>query len=65
MCHGCRCPISKEDQNSPHFVLGVCCPRCHRELTDAQKSRFSERQKQIELAKEREEKHLGRTLGLD
>jgi UPF0176 protein len=62
MCHGCRCPISNEDKNSPHYIQGVCCPRCHRELTDAQKSRFSERQKQIELAKTREEKHLGRAV---
>ena len=61
MCHGCRSPITDEDKNSPHFIQGVCCQRCHRELTDSQKARFAERQKQIELAEQRDERHLGRT----
>ena len=65
MCHGCRCPISIEDKNSPHYIQGVCCPRCHRELTPSQKARFTERQKQIQLAQQRDEKHLGRTPDRD
>jgi len=62
MCHGCRCPISDDDKSSPDFILGVCCPRCHRELTDEQKARFQERQKQMELAKTRQMRHLGRDV---
>lgn len=60
MCHGCRCPISDTDKSSPEYIRGVCCPRCHRELTDAQKTRFAERQKQMELAAQRNQRHLGR-----
>ena len=60
MCHGCRCPISDTDKTSPEYIRGVCCPRCHRELTDAQKTRFAERQKQMELAAQRNQRHLGR-----
>ena len=60
MCHGCRCPITDTDKLSPHFIQGVCCPRCHRELTASQKSRFAERQKQMDLAQQRNTQHLGR-----
>ncbi|WP_039913401.1 oxygen-dependent tRNA uridine(34) hydroxylase TrhO [Cellvibrio mixtus] len=58
-CHGCRFPITEEDKLSPQYMLGVCCPRCFDKLTDDQKIRFTERQKQIELAKERNETHIG------
>lgn len=58
-CHGCRYPITDEDKLSPRYMLGVCCPRCFDALTADQKVRFTERQKQIELAKERNETHIG------
>jgi len=60
MCHGCRCPISDLEKSSPEYIRGVCCPRCHRELTDLQKTRFTERQRQMELAEQRNQRHLGR-----
>ena len=59
MCHGCRCPISEADKQSPEYQRGVCCPRCHRELTEQQKSRFREREHQIQLAAKRETTHIG------
>lgn len=58
-CHGCRYPITEEDKASPFYMLGVCCPRCYSRLTEEQKARFAERQKQIELAKKRNEVHIG------
>lgn len=58
-CHGCRHPITEDDKASKYYVLGVSCPRCYQTLTEAQKMRFNERQKQIELAKTRNEVHLG------
>jgi UPF0176 protein len=58
-CHGCRYPITEEDKLSPLYMMGVCCPRCHSTLTDEQKLRFSERQKQIELSRQRNETHIG------
>ena len=61
MCHGCRSPITDEDKASPHYIKGVCCPHCYQDLTDSQRARFAERQKQMELAAERKERHLGRT----
>ncbi|UTW55264.1 rhodanese-related sulfurtransferase [Kordiimonas sp. SCSIO 12610] len=59
MCHGCRRPISDEDKQSEYYVAGVTCPFCHDELTDDQKERFAERQKQMELARKRGELHRG------
>lgn len=58
-CHGCRFPITEEDKVSEHYMLGVCCPRCFDKLTPEQMARFSERQKQIELAKQRNQGHIG------
>jgi UPF0176 protein len=58
-CHGCRHPITAADKLSDHYMAGVSCPRCHESLSDDQRARFSERQKQIQLAKVRNEIHLG------
>ena len=58
-CHGCRHPITEEQKLDPRYQRGVCCPLCYDELTDDQKARFAERQKQIDLAKQRNEQHIG------
>ena len=58
-CHGCRHPITEEQKLSPQYERGVCCPLCYGELSEDQKQRFAERQKQIDLAKQRGEKHIG------
>jgi UPF0176 protein len=59
LCRACREPISEEDRASELFVLGVSCPHCHDSKTEAQKQGFSERQRQIELAKRRKQAHIG------
>lgn len=59
MCHACRRPISDEDKQSDHYLTGVSCPHCYDETSEVQKQRFAERQKQIALAKERGELHIG------
>lgn len=58
-CHGCRYPITEQDKQSPHYQKGVCCPHCHDTLTPDQLKRFTERQKQVELARERQQAHIG------
>ena len=58
-CHACRTPISKEDKLSQDFVKGISCPHCIGTKTDRDRSRFSERQKQINLAAQRKETHIG------
>mgnify|MGYP001308440891 CR=1 FL=1 len=58
-CHGCRHPITEAQKQSTYYQRGVCCPLCFDQLTDDKKQRFSERQKQIDLATERNQKHIG------
>lgn len=58
-CHACRRPISAEDKASPLYQMGISCPHCHDQLTPDQKTRFAERQKQIELARKRGVAHRG------
>ena len=58
LCRACRFPIHDEEKSSPQFFEGVSCPRCHDQTTDEQKASFSERQKQIELARQRGETHM-------
>ena len=58
-CHACRHPITEDDKSSAEFIPGVSCPRCFASLSDQQKQRFQEREKQVQLAKERGEIHIG------
>jgi len=58
-CHACRLPITEEDKQSPLYQKGVSCPYCHDQTSDEQKARFAEREKQIQLAKQRGEAHIG------
>ena len=59
LCRACRHPISQEEKASELFVLGISCPHCYNSKTEAQKNRLSERQRQIELAKSRNQVHIG------
>ena len=60
LCHACRRPILPEDQKRAEYEHGVSCHNCIGETSEADKARFRERQKQIALARERGEAHLGR-----
>jgi len=58
-CHACRHPITEDDKTSEFYIAGVSCHRCYADLSDEQKQRFSEREKQVQLAKQRGESHIG------
>ena len=59
MCHGCRMPITDKDKQSNKYIRGVTCPNCYNKKTQKQKSRYISRQKQIDLAKKNNLKHIG------
>ena len=61
-CYACRYPITGKEKKSPLYVKGVSCPRCHDTMSEDQRTRFAERQKQMALAKVRGEEHLGRKV---
>jgi len=58
-CYGCRRPITAADKSSGKYEQGVCCPHCYDRLSTGQKLRFRERQRQVELARQRGEAHVG------
>lgn len=58
-CNACRLPITEEEKKSDKYMEGVSCSHCYGKLSPEQKQRFTERQKQIELAKIRGEQHIG------
>jgi UPF0176 protein len=59
MCFGCQQPVTAQDRQSPLYEKGVSCPRCASQLTVQQRASNRERQKQIDLARKRGQKHLG------
>lgn len=59
LCHACKEPLSPDERQHPSYKLGVSCPRCVDRTTGKQRSRFVERQRQVELARSRGEEHLG------
>ncbi len=59
LCHACRRPIRPEDRERPEYEHGVACHLCASETSEEDKTRFRERQRQIELARARGERHLG------
>jgi len=58
-CFACRFPLTEAEKESEHYIKGVSCHRCHEKVTDKQKARFAERERQIALAEQRGESHIG------
>ncbi|MCT7666995.1 rhodanese-related sulfurtransferase [Shinella kummerowiae] len=60
LCRACRHPLTAEDVTSPLYEAGVSCPHCHATRSEDDRLRFRQRQKQMDLAKKRGERHLGK-----
>ena len=58
-CNACRMPINADDMACETYEPGVSCRHCHAELTDGRRARLREREKQVRLARQRGEAHLG------
>lgn len=58
-CHACRMPITKEEKENGKYKKGISCPHCYDKITSEQKVRFMEREKQVKLARQRGEEHIG------
>ena len=64
LCRACRRPLIADDQASVHFEAGVSCPQCADHTSEAQKNSARERQRQWELAKSRQQIHIGAQLAV-
>lgn len=60
LCHACRHPVSPEDKLSQEYQEGVSCPHCYATLTEEKRRSAAERQKQVELALQRGDMHIGK-----
>lgn len=61
-CHACRRPITEADKLRAEYQQGICCHHCVDEYSEEQRERFRERERQIQLAKQRGQAHIGDTL---
>ena len=52
-------PITEKDKTSKKYIKGVSCSKCFDKKTEEQKSRYMSRQKQVDLAKRRNQRHIG------
>lgn len=59
LCRGCRMPVSPEGRLSTRYIEGVCCDRCADDRTEADRARYLERAKQVEIAARRGLAHIG------
>lgn len=59
LCFACRRPIAPEDVKRDEYEAGVQCHQCVNEFSAADRERFRERQKQIKLAHDRGQTHIG------
>ena len=58
-CHACRLPLTATQMQSEKYQAGVSCPNCYDKQSKDQRQRFEQRQKQMQLAEQRGEAHIG------
>jgi UPF0176 protein len=54
--------LTQAQKGSPDYEPAVSCPQCIGEYSEAQRQRFRERKRQVDLADARGERHLGQRL---
>ena len=59
LCRSCRHPVGDKQRASPFYEKGISCPECFDAKTPEQKKGFAERQRQVELARQRGTAHVG------
>ena len=59
-CHSCRHPLGPQDREHPDYSAGECCAHCVDRATPERRARLAERERQVRLAAERGEAHIGR-----
>lgn len=58
-CYACRHPLSPTEMQSVEYTPGISCPYCYNKISEEKRARLTERQKQVILAKQRGEVHIG------
>ncbi len=58
-CYACRHPLSPEEMKSEQYAAGISCPYCYEKVSEEKRASLKERQKQVLLAKQRGQAHIG------
>lgn len=58
-CYACRHPLSPTEMQDDKYTPGISCAYCYDKLTEEKRASLTERQKQVILAKQRGESHIG------
>jgi len=61
-CFACRRPIQPSEKASDQYKKGVSCPGCYAELSSRRRAALEERERQMGLAAERGEQHIGAVM---
>lgn len=61
-CHACRMPITEQDKQDEHYQQGISCAHCYDKHSIQQKRRYAERERQMQLASNRGEEHIGQSM---
>jgi UPF0176 protein len=61
-CHACRMPITDAEKQHQHYQKGVSCHYCFGNTTEEQTRRYGERERQMQLAQQRGEEHIGQPM---
>ena len=59
LCRACRRPLTASDRAAPHYREGVSCESCFGSRDDADRARYAERHRQVELADRSGRRHIG------
>jgi len=58
-CYACRHPLSPAEMQSTQYTPGISCPYCYDKISEEKRASLTERQRQVILAKQRGEMHIG------
>jgi UPF0176 protein len=58
-CYACRHPLSPVEMQSTQYTPGISCPYCYDKISEEKRASLTERQRQVILAKQRGEMHIG------
>ncbi len=61
-CYACRHPLSPAEMQSANYTPGISCPYCYSTINEEKRASLTERQKQVILAKQRGDLHIGKKI---
>ena len=65
ICFNCRMPIADGEKDLPEYRQHVSCVHCHDQISEQRKNSLLERQRQVELAEARGQRHIGQQFPVD